>query len=73
MFKVIVLICSLSTPGPDCDQKSAVDVVDLGEVQNSMQCGFFGQAHLAPTSVAPEPGKQYQKILCVREKREAAK
>ena len=34
-------------------------------VSSPQQCGFMGQAMLAPTSLVPEPGKQYVKILCV--------
>jgi hypothetical protein len=57
----------MSTPGADCDQRTAVDVIATTEAPTPQQCGFLGQALLAPTSVAPEPGKQYMKIMCVRE------
>jgi hypothetical protein len=67
MLKVLVLICSMNTNGADCDQHTAVDVIATAEAPTPQQCGFLGQALLAPTSVAPEPGKQYMKIMCVRE------
>jgi len=67
MLKVLVLICSMNTSGADCDQHTAVDVIATAEAPSLQQCGFMGQALLAPTSVAPEPGKQYMKIMCVRE------
>ena len=36
-------------------------------VSSPQQCGFMGQAMLAPTTLVPEPGKQYVKIMCVRD------
>ena len=59
MLKVLVLICSMNTSGADCDQHTAVDVIATAQAPTPQQCGFLGQALLAPTSVAPEPGKQY--------------
>jgi hypothetical protein len=73
MFKTIVLICSLATPGQDCDQKTAVDILEVQDSPSSQRCGFLGQSQIATTSVAPEPGKQYMKILCVREAHAAKK
>ncbi|MGD0633884.1 MAG: hypothetical protein ABSA13_06360 [Beijerinckiaceae bacterium] len=67
MLNVLVLICSINTSGADCDQHTAIDVIATAKASTPQQCGFMGQALLAPTSVAPEPGKQYMKILCVRE------
>jgi hypothetical protein len=67
MLKVLVLICSTSTSQADCDQNTAVDIVTAARASTPQQCGFMGQALLAPTSVAPEPGKQYMKIVCVRD------
>jgi len=67
MLNVLVLICSIATAGADCDQHTAIDVITTARVRSPQQCGFMGQALLAPTSVAPEPGKQYMKIICVRE------
>lgn len=67
MLNVLVLICSIATAGADCDQRTAIDVIATAQVRSAQQCGFMGQALLAPTSVAPEPGKQYMKIICVRE------
>ncbi len=29
-------------------------------------CGFFGQATIAGTAIAPRPGEEYSKIVCVR-------
>ncbi len=66
-MQVLVLICSMNTSGADCNQTTAVDVIAAGQTNMPQQCGFMGQALLAPTSVAPEPGRQYMKIVCVRQ------
>jgi hypothetical protein len=68
MFKVTILICALATPGAECERATALDVIRGARVDTPQQCGFAAQAQLAPTRVAPEPGRQYAKILCDREK-----
>ena len=67
MFKVLVLICATSTTGPECNIHSAVDVITTGHASSVQQCGFLGQALLATTSLVPEPGKQYMKVVCARD------
>jgi hypothetical protein len=67
MLKVLVLVCSRGTDHAACDTHSAIDVVTAARVSTPQQCGFMGQAQLAPTSVVPEAGKQYVKIMCVRD------
>jgi hypothetical protein len=66
MLKILVLICSASLDHAACDQTTAIDVVRAMKVSNPQQCGFMAQALLAQTSLAPEPGKQYVKIVCLR-------
>lgn len=68
MLKIIVLICAVSTDRAACDVNTAVDVITTARASTPQQCGFMGQAILAPTSIAPESGKQYAKIMCVRER-----
>ncbi len=68
MLKVLVLICAVTTDRADCDLNTAVDVITTAQASTPQQCGFMGQALIAPTSIAPEPGKQYVKIMCVHEK-----
>ncbi len=68
MLKTVVLICAVSTPQDQCTQATAVDVIQGERVNTPQQCAFLGQALLAPTSVAPEPGRQYAKIVCVRDR-----
>lgn len=66
MLKILVLICSTSIDHAACDQTNAIDVVRAMQVSTPQQCGFMAQSLLAQTSLAPEPGKQYMKVLCVR-------
>jgi hypothetical protein len=66
MLKIIALICSAATPNADCNEHTALDSVFVGRAIGPMQCGFLGQALVAPTAIAPEPGKTYLVIRCVR-------
>lgn len=67
MLKILILICPMAVDHAHCDRDTAIDIVQSMRVSSPQQCGFMGQAMLAPTSVVPEPGKQYVKILCVRD------
>ncbi len=65
MLKILILICPMAVDHQHCDRDTAIDIVQSMRVSSPQQCGFMGQAMLAPTSLVPEPGKQYVKILCV--------
>lgn len=67
MLKVLVLICASSTDQTACDVHTAVDVIATARASTPQQCGFMGQAMLAPTTLVPDPSKQYMKIVCVRD------
>lgn len=67
MLKILALICPMAVDHAHCDRDTAIDVVQSMRVSTPQQCGFMGQAMLAPTSLVPEGGKQYVKILCVRD------
>ena len=67
MLKILILICPMAVDHQHCDRDTAIDIVQSMRVSSPQQCGFMGQAMLAPTSIVPEPGKQYVKILCVRD------
>ena len=67
MLKILVLICPMSLDHAACNPDTALDVVRTMRVSTPQQCGFMGQALLAPTALAPESDKQYVKIMCVRE------
>ena len=67
MLKILILVCPMAVDHAHCDRDTAIDIVQSMRVSSPQQCGFMGQAMLAPTSLVPEPGKQYVKILCVRD------
>lgn len=65
MFKVLILVCSMSTPSQDCGWDNAVDVIVGPSATNELTCGFSGQAYLAGTALAPTDGS-YVKVQCTR-------
>lgn len=65
MFKVLILVCSLSIPPQDCERDNAVDVIVGPSAANELTCGFSGQAYLAGTALAPTDGT-YVKVQCTR-------
>ena len=68
MFKVLILICAATIDHAACTPQTATDVV-RGPVARSMQqCITESQATLAQTSLAPEVGKQYMKVVCASER-----
>ncbi|WP_158810439.1 hypothetical protein [Beijerinckia sp. L45] len=67
MLKILALICASSTNPTACDVHSAMDVITVGRANTPQQCGFQGQAMMAPTTLIPDPSKQYMKIVCVRD------
>ena len=71
MLKILVLICPISVDHAACDTTSALDVVRAMQVSNPQQCGFMAQALMAQTSLAPDPDKQYMKVVCVRQPADA--
>lgn len=64
MFKVLILICAVGLDRSACTPDTAVDVVRGPPAQTLSQCVHESQTTLAQTSIAPEPGKQYMKIVC---------
>lgn len=64
MFKVLILICSVAVDRSACTQANAVDVVRGPPAHTMSQCLHESQTTLAATTIAPEPGKQYMKIVC---------
>lgn len=65
-YSVLILICSLSVTPSECRPDTAIDVVQGPKVENPFQCGFFGQATIAATTIAPREGQEYMKIVCKR-------
>ena len=67
MLKVLILICPMSLDHSACTVDTATDVIPSMSVSSPQQCGFMSQAMLAPTSLVPESGKQYVKVVCTRD------
>jgi hypothetical protein len=66
MFKVLILICSVTLAPEDCKTDSAVSVIDGPEAPNAMMCGLNGQAYLAGTAMAAKHENEYVKVTCSR-------
>ena len=63
MTKILILVCSLSTPVEECSPTNAVSTARGPDVQNPMMCGLFGQSQLAQSAIGPQEG-EYEKIVC---------
>lgn len=64
MFKVLILICAVNVDHAACTPDTAVDVVRGPPAHSLSQCMHESQSTLAQTSLAPEAGKQYLKVVC---------
>ena len=64
MFKVLILICAMTTDRAACTPDTAVDIVRGPPAHTMSQCVQESQSTLAQTTLAPEAGKQYMKIVC---------
>ena len=67
MLKILILICPLAVDHAHCNRDTATDVVTSMRVSTPQQCGFMGQAMLAPTALVPDPSREYMKIMCIHE------
>ncbi len=64
MYKVMILICAMAVDHTACTPDTALDIVHGPPAHTLAQCMKESQATLASTSIAPEPGKQYMKVIC---------
>ena len=64
MFKVLILICASTIEHAACTPATATDVVRGPMAHTVNQCIQESQATIAQTSLKPEEGKQYMKIVC---------
>ena len=64
MYKVMILICAMAVDHSACTPSTAVDIVRGPPAHSLSQCMHESQTTLAATTIAPEPGKQYMKIVC---------
>jgi hypothetical protein len=63
-MKVLILICALSVPRPDCQTETAIDVIHGPIVNSIFECGMAGQTMVAETSLLH--GQEYVKVKCER-------
>lgn len=63
MTKILILICSISTPVEECSPATALSAARGPDVYSAISCGLFGQAQLARSPLAPQPN-EYEKIVC---------
>ena len=73
MLKTLVLVCAAALDRSACTPDTAIDVVRALPTKNVVMCGLDAQSIMARTSIAPEPGKQYIKIICVRDQATVAR
>lgn len=66
MFKVLILVCSVSLSPQDCRPDNATAVINGPEAQNELMCGLNGQAYLAGTAIAGKRDDEYIKVRCAR-------
>ena len=64
MYKVMILICAMSVDHAACTPDTAIDIVRGPSARSMAQCMHESQTTLATTSIAPEAGKQYIKVMC---------
>ncbi|MGF1607750.1 MAG: hypothetical protein ACFCUQ_00015 [Kiloniellales bacterium] len=67
MFKVLLLICAVTVQHKDCQEKTALTVLQGPEATNEVMCGLQSQAYLASSALAVTLGEdEYLKITCRR-------
>lgn len=66
MFKVLILVCSVTLSPNECQADTAVAVIDGPESPNEAMCGLHGQAYLAGTALAEKHKDEYVKVICSR-------
>jgi hypothetical protein len=64
VFKTLILICAVGIDRSACTAANAVDIIHGPPAQTLSQCVHESQTTLAQLSIAPEPGKQYFKVVC---------
>ncbi|ACK49999.1 hypothetical protein Msil_1030 [Methylocella silvestris BL2] len=63
MTKILILVCSMSTPVEDCSPMNAISASRGPSVQSAISCGLFGQSQLAQSAIGPV-ADEYEKIVC---------
>ena len=68
MYKVMILICAMAVDHAACSPSTAIDIVRGPPAHSLSQCMHESQTTLATTSIAPDPGKQYMKVVCASDR-----
>ena len=68
MYKVMILICAMGVDHAACTPDTALDIVRGPPAHSLSQCITESQTTLATTSIAPEAGKQYMKVICTTDR-----
>ena len=69
MIKILLLICTLSTPQADCSITTAEAVIQGPDAMSLVECGLHGQAYIAHGAIASYlDGAYYLKITCTGER-----
>ncbi|WP_395666109.1 hypothetical protein [Methylocella sp.] len=63
MTKILILVCSMSTPVEECSPMTALSAARGPDVSSAISCGLFGQAQLARSPLGPQRD-EYEKIVC---------
>ena len=67
LFKVVLLICAAHVPHGDCQEGTALTVLQGPEVGNVLECGLKGQAYFATSALGVEiTPDEYLKTACRR-------
>lgn len=67
MFKVLLLICAVTVQHKDCQEQTALTVLQGPEAPNAAACGMQSQAYFASSALAVTlKENEYLKITCRR-------
>lgn len=65
MFKVLILVCSVSLAPADCQSNTALDVIVGPEAADEAACGF--NVYVAESTIGRRlRGDEYVKVSCTR-------
>ena len=67
MFKILILICSVSLSPSECQTDNALDVIQGPDAASAEMCSLHGQAYVAETALADRRrDDEYVKVRCTR-------
>ncbi|MDW6026503.1 hypothetical protein SAZ10_32555 [Mesorhizobium sp. BAC0120] len=66
MLKMLILVCSVNVSPADCQQETALDIIQGPQVASVFECGMASQAMAAQTSILRHGSDEYMKVKCSR-------